>query len=200
MPRCWLFVTVMCTFLLSYGLAAQQQQSPESTSRTIPGAAEEKEPPPNNAVKGPTSADQQFMKQAAIGDAAEIQLGQMAQQKSQNPKVKAFGERMIKDHSQADDRLKGIAQEQHVSLPTELDPQHQAIKGELSKKSGPRFDRDYIRFMVQEHTKTIAKFKQEMQSTGDPTLKQYVQTTLPVLQSHLSEAKQIESELKNGSP
>lgn len=169
------------------------QKPHESKSKTQPGSAEEKQTAPNNPVKGPDTADQQFMKQAAIGDAAEIQLGQMAQGKASDPKVKSFGERMVKDHSQADDQLKGIAHDQHVGLPTELDPQHKAIKSELSKKSGTEFDKDYIRIMVQEHQKTINKFKHEIATTHDPTLKQFAQGTLPVLQSHLSEAQQIQA-------
>src|SRR5579884_2168649 len=98
-------------------------------------------PTSNNPVKGPSQMDQKFMQQAAIGDAAEIQLGQMAQEKASNPKVKQFGERMVNDHSKADDQLKGIAQSQHVGLPTELDAQHQAMKSELSKKTGAQFDK-----------------------------------------------------------
>lgn len=194
--RCYTGVVVVLLLLSSSMLA---QKSKESKSKTQPGAAEEKPPAPNNPVKGPDGADQQFMKQAAIGNAAEIQLGQMAQGKASNPKVKSFGERLVKDHSQADDQLKGIAQDQHVGLPTELDPPHKAIKSALSKKAGSEFDKDYIRIMVQEHQKTIAKFKHEIATTHDPTLKQFAQGTLPVLQSHLSEAQQIQSEMKKGS-
>lgn len=194
--RCCAGIVVSLLFLSSSIFA---QQTHESKSKTQPGVAEEKQPAPNNPVKGPDTADQQFMKEAAIGNAAEIQLGQLAQAKSTNPQVKSFGERMVKDHSKADDQLKGIAQEQHVGLPTELDPQHKAIKSELSTKSGTEFDQDYIRIMVQEHQKTIDKFKHEIATTHDPTLKQFVQGTLPILKSHLSEAQQIQAEMKKRS-
>ncbi len=170
----------------------------ERPSRTIPGVNSNTEKPTsNNPVKGPDDADQAFLKHAAIGDAAEIQLGQMAQQKGANAQVKQFGERMVKVHSQADDQLKGIAESQHIALPTELDPQHQNAKAALSKKSGSQFDQDYLRIMVRDHQKTLQMFKHEAESSHDPTLKQFAQQSLPILESHLSQAQQIESQLKH---
>jgi putative membrane protein len=149
------------------------------------------------AVKAPDETDKAFMKQAAIGDAAEIELGQMAQAKATDPKVKQFGERMVKDHSQADDQLKGIAQSQHVSLPTELDPPHKSAKAMLSKKAGAQFDEAYMRLMVQDHTKTVNKFKREAAASHDPTVKRFAQQSLPILESHLQEARQVQGQLKS---
>ncbi len=122
----------------------------------------------------------------------------MAQQKASDPRVKAFGERMVKDHSKADDQLKGVAQSQHVPLPTELDAAHKSIKSALSKKTGAEFDKDYVHEMVQDHIKTVNKFKHEAQTTHDPTLKQFAQGTLPVLQSHLQEAQQLNKQINGG--
>lgn len=156
-------------------------------------------PQNSNAVKAPDETDKAFIKQAAIGDAAEIQLGQMAQEKATNPKVKQFGARMIKDHSQADDQLKGIAQSRHVSLPTELDAPHKAAKSQLEKQTGAQFDQAYMRLMVQDHTKTVNKFKREAGTSHDPTVKNFAQQSLPVLESHLQEARQIQAQLKSGS-
>jgi putative membrane protein len=191
--RWWGCCTLLC--LATSPIAMLAQQPANSKSRTIPGVAAPPEPAPNNPVKGPGTMDQKFMKNAAIGDAAEIQLGQMAQAKATDPQVKSFGERMVKDHSKADDQLQSIAQEQHVGLPTELDAEHKAAKSRLSEKTGSEFDKDYIRLMVQEHQRTIDKFKREAESSNDPTIKQFAQSSLPMLQSHLQEAQQIESSL-----
>jgi len=188
-PACFAIVALMLP-TLAYG-----QSAPTSKSRTLPGMAAQSEPTPNNPVKGPDTADQQFMKQAAIGDMAEIQLGQMAQAKATDPKVKSFGERMVKDHSTADDLLKNLAQQQHVSVTADLDPQHKNEQSMLSNKSGSEFDKDYIRLMVHNHQKTIQKFKHEAASSTDPTLKAFARNTLPTLQSHLQEAQKIQSEL-----
>lgn len=190
-------------FLLLFGFAlasaaaaaAQAQAAPEQDKhpeRTITSR-----PSTSNPTKAVDETDRKFMQEAAIGNEAEIQLGQMAQQKSSNPAVKAFGERMIKDHSNADDKLKNVAASQHISLPTNLDPEHQDAAARLSKLSGKEFDQAYMQLMVQEHTKDVDKFKTEASAAHDDTVKQFAAATLPVLESHLNEAQQIAQQLKS---
>ncbi len=181
------------------GQPNSQQQPAKTPDKTVPGPNTSSEKPSsNNPTNRPDGADKAFLKKAAIGDTAEVQLGQMAEQKASDLKVKAFGQRMVKDHSQNDDLLKSLAQEQHIALPTELDPEHQNAKDALSKKSGSQFDQDYMRLMLHEHQKTVAMFKHEAQTSQDQTVKTFAQQSLPTLESHLQEAQQIESQLKAG--
>lgn len=172
--------------------AQNQQREPygKTPDRTITA-----HPSANNPTKGVDETDQKFMKEAAIGDEAEIQLGQMAQEKGSSAAVKSFGQRMMKDHSDASDKLKNIAQSQHISLPVELDPEHKEAAARLSRLSGPQFDQAYMLLMVQEHTKDVNKFQQEAANAHDETVKQFATATLPVLQSHLNEAQQIQQQL-----
>ena len=156
-------------------------------------------PQSDNAVKYPGQTDKAFLKQAAVGGAAEIQLGQMAKKKASNPQVKQFGARMVKDHSKNADLLTQVAQTQHVSLPTRLTPKYQDAKAQLSREAGPQFDNAYMKMMVQDHMKTVAKYKKEAATSHDPTVKKYAQESLPVLESHLQEARQIASQLKKGA-
>ncbi len=186
----------LAVILVSFAVSGWAQKPSNSKSRTIPGVASSPESNSNHPVKGPDDKDQVFIKDAAISDAAEIGLGQMAQQNAANPKVKAFGQRMVEDHSRNDDLLKGIAQQQHVALPTELDAKHKAEKERLSKQTGAQFDNSYTRLMVQAHKQAIQKFTHEMETTRDATVKDFAKSALPVLQSHLKEAESIQSELK----
>jgi putative membrane protein len=172
-------------------VVAQQQYPHGQGERTITA-----NPSANNPVKAIDETDKNFMKEAALGDEAEIQLGQMAQQKASDPAVKSFGERMVKDHSTNDDQLKNIAKSQHIALPTELDPQQKEAAARLSRLSGPKFDQAYMLFMVQEHTKDVTKFQTEANDAHDQTIKQFAASSLPVLQSHLQEAQQVEQKIK----
>ncbi len=188
-----LFVELALITATEFPVYAQNQQrqvygkQPERTITANPSG--------NNPKKGVDETDQTFMKDAAMGDEAEIQLGQMAQKKASSPAVKSFGERMLKDHSDADTKLKSIAESQHISLPVELDPEHKDTAESLSKLSGPQFDQAYMLLMVQEHTKDVNKFQQEATNAHDNTVKQFATATVPVLQSHLNEAQQIERQL-----
>ncbi len=144
----------------------------------------------NNSTSGKLSAsDQKFMKEAAQGGQAEVELGQLAQQKAESPDVKAFGERMVNDHAKANDQLKQVASEKGVTLPDQADAQDNAEKARLEKMSGAQFDKAYMNYMVADHKKDVADFKKEAAHANDPDLKNFAQTTLPTLESHLQQAE-----------
>ena len=193
---------VICFCLFSVCLAtAQQQQEAQGKKhqedKTKPDRTITANPEGDHPVKGVGQADKKFIKEAAIGDMGEVELGQLAQQKAKDPDVKGFGERMVKDHSQNDDQLKNLAQTQDVSLPATLSQKLQSEKSQLSKLSGAKFDQAYMVFMVSEHTKDVNKFKKEAQDAHDPAVKQYAQASLPVLESHLKQAQQVEKKVRN---
>src|SRR5690242_13165020 len=117
------------------------------------------------ATAGAQSAgDQAFVSKLAGVGMAEVELGTLAKDKASSREVKAFGQRMIDDHSKAVAELKGIAQRKHFAWPAALPPDAVALKDKLSKLSGPAFDRTYIDEMVKGHTAVLAEVKQEAQT------------------------------------
>lgn len=140
--------------------------------------------------------DKMFLKKAAQGGIEEVELGQMVQEKAQSQEVKDFAKRMVDDHTKANDELKSLAQQKGYTLPTEMGPTGKAIKAKLEKLSGEQLDRAYMRDMVQDHTKDVAEFKQEAKMAKDSDVKQFAEKTLPVLESHLQEAKKVNSSEK----
>jgi putative membrane protein len=181
--------------LSAFGLAfAQDQNYPNHNQQ--PDRTLQANPNSTPHEKGIGDTDKTFIHQAAIGDRFEIEMGQIAERKASSPAVKSFAGRMIKDHSANDDKLKNIAESQHISLPAELDPQHNNQKENLSKLSGAKFDQEYMLLMVQDHQKTVSEFEREAAHAEDPTVKNYAAASLPVLESHLNEAKQVENKVK----
>src|SRR5512132_3270594 len=63
--------------------------------------------------------DQMFVKKAAEGGMAEVDLGNVAKQNGSNDAVKQFGDRMVTDHGKANDELKSLAQQKSWTLPSE---------------------------------------------------------------------------------
>lgn len=51
---------------------------------------------------------QQFVRKAATGGLAEVQLGQMALQRAASPEVKQFAQQMVDDHTKANNELRQI--------------------------------------------------------------------------------------------
>ncbi|HTJ86170.1 MAG TPA: DUF4142 domain-containing protein [Terriglobales bacterium] len=142
-------------------------------------------------AKHMTASERMFIRKAAEGGKAEVELGKLAQEKAASPEVKQFGERMVNDHSKANDQLKEVAQKEGVTLPTKLDAKDAATKARLEKLSGEAFDRAYMKDMVADHTKDVREFKNEAKNGKDPDVKNFAAQTAPTLEDHLKEAKNI---------
>src|SRR5258708_4755910 len=90
---------------------------------------------------GVTEATASFMTGVADVSMAEVKLGQLAQDKGSNARIKAFGQMMVNDHSKANDELKALAAKKNVTLPAKIGEDHQKKYDDLSKNSGKDFDK-----------------------------------------------------------
>jgi putative membrane protein len=136
-------------------------------------------------------SDRTFIKKAAEGGLAEVELGKLATEKAASPEVKQFGQRMVEDHSKANEQLKQVASEKGVAVPEKLSPKDAATKARLEKLSGKAFDRAYMHDMVVDHTKDVSEFRMEAKNAKDPDVKNFASQTLPVIEDHLKQAKSI---------
>jgi putative membrane protein len=137
--------------------------------------------------------DASFYKKAAEGGIAEVQMGQLAQDKSPTQSVKDFGAMMVKDHSAANDKLKAIADGKGIKLPTSPSVTQMASKTKLEVLTGNTFDKSYIKGMIQDHQEDIKEFKKEASSGQDPDAKAFAAATLPTLKAHLKKIQEIAS-------
>jgi len=142
-----------------------------------------------SGTQGRQSGDQHFVMEAARGGLAEVELGQLASQKAQSDQVKQFAQRMVQDHSKANDELKTIAQQKNITLPTDLESKDKSLRDRLQKLSGAEFDRAYMQAMLTDHRKDVNDFRKESQSGKDPEVKSFAAKTLPTLEEHLQLAQ-----------
>lgn len=148
------------------------------------------------ATAGAQSAgDQAFVTKLAGVAMAEVELGTLAKDKASSREVKAFGQRMIDDHTKAGNELKGIAQRKNFAWPAALPPDAVALKDKLSKLSGPAFDRAYIDEMVKGHTEVLAVVQKEAQSGSDPDVKAWAVKASSSVRAHLTHAQDQQREL-----
>ncbi len=177
------------------GSTQSSAQPPAKPQTTKPETSKPSTQEPSTTASGLSAADQAFVKEAAIGGMAEVELGKLAASKASNPDVKQFGQRMVDDHGKASEELKSWAAQKKVNLPTELDAKHKAEHAKLEKLSGDAFDRAYMASMVADHNKDVAEFQREAKSAKDPDLKAWVSKTLPTLQDHQKSAKEISAKV-----
>jgi|SRR5215471_18356742 len=140
---------------------------------------------------GMGDTDSTFVKKAAQGGLAEVELGQLAAQKASSEEVKRFGQRMVDDHTRANEELKQVAAQKNIDVPQQLDAKDKATKARLEKLSGEQFDRAYMKNMLKDHQKDVAEFERMSKMAKDPAIKNFAEQTLPTLKDHLKEAEKI---------
>lgn len=141
------------------------------------------------ALADTNGADRQFADEAYSINKGEIELGQMARQKGTAPEVKAFGERMVQDHTNGLRDLETAAREAGVALPHALQPSEAQLEAELTGLSAKAFDDAYMKHMVAGHGLAITVFKDEIANGASPSLRAYAKKTLPMLESHENNAR-----------
>lgn len=143
----------------------------------------------SNGSHQANSATQEFVTKAAIGGMFEIQSSQIALQKSQDHDIRTFAQKVIDDHTKADDKLKSLAKGEN--LPSTLDNEHLQLLTKLRGESGSQFLDDFKQAQVSAHQEAIDLFQSYAQSGTDQPIKQFAQQTLPTLKQHLQMAQEI---------
>jgi putative membrane protein len=139
----------------------------------------------------PSPVDRMFVSKAMQGSMAEVQLGQLTLQKSSNPQVKEFAQRMIDDHSKLNDQMKPVAQQLGVTVPNEVSKGDRKIIAKLQALSGPAYDQAYIKDMVKDHKQDLNEFQMEASSGQDQTVRDAANQGSKVIAQHLQMAQQL---------
>jgi putative membrane protein len=196
MPNRLIVPAAAAVLLFAGSAVAQQQQTmpapstPQQMQRAVPMQQQ-----PSQAGQRLSSRDRDFVREAALGGMAEVELGRLAQQNAGNPQVKEFGARMVHDHSMANNQLSRIANAQGARMPQQLSRKYQETRDRLSRLHGAAFDRAYMRNMVNDHNEDIQLFRRQARTGQNQSLRQFAQQTLPVLDQHDRMAYEIDRSL-----
>ncbi len=141
--------------------------------------------------------DKKFLKEVAQGGMTEVKLGKLASEKASSADVKQFAQKMVDDHTKANDQLKEVASKENVVIPDSLDAKHQSRIDKLSKLSGPAFDKAYVKDQLKDHQSDVKDFSAEAQNGADPNVRAFASSTLPTLQQHLELVKNLNKKGSN---
>ena len=110
------------------------------------------------AVSLPAAAadsDAEFVKKAASAGMMEVALGKHAQTHGEHPDVRAFGKRMVDDHTKAARELEQVAMGEGIAVPKAMSEHDREETDELVAKRGAEFDDDYMDDMVDGHEEVM---------------------------------------------
>ena len=166
--------------------APEPYPPPADTARTRPAN------PPRPSESADTaqaaaspSADSAFITKAAEAGAKEVAVAKIGTNKASSADVKAFAQRLDKDHSALNSELTALAKAKNVDL-TARAPEPPA---DLASAEGAAFDRAFVALMVKEHEAAISLFEGESRDGRDAEVKEWAAKQLPALRAHLAAAK-----------
>ncbi len=162
------------------------QQQPSTTAMQDSGS--------NANEAGQTMKDKMFLRNAAEGGMAEVKLGQLATEKAGSDDVKAFGQKMVDDHTALNNEMAPIADSMGVRTPKNLSKKDQDLYDQLNGLSGTEFDNAYLTAMVKDHRKDLRDFRMEASSTQDANLKAAVEKGQNVIHEHLMMVEKLAKE------
>ncbi len=119
----------------------------------------------------PLKSDQDFVNTAIAGGIAEVRESRLALERSQNPAIRAFAQKMIEDHSAANTKLAAVAKQEKLTYPTDVTADESSEYRTLTALSGRDFDRAYVADQLAAHQATVALLQAEMGNSSDQQLK-----------------------------
>src|SRR5690349_21078964 len=153
-------------------------------------------------VSAQTPNDAQIASIVVTANQVDIDAGKLAESRSQNADVKAFGELMVKDHTGVNKAATDLVTKLKVT-PEDNDTS-KALKagGEknlahLKTLKGAAFDKAYIDHEVTYHQQVLdALDKTLIPNAQNAELKALLVKTRPAFVAHLEHAKQLQSKLE----
>ncbi|MBB3228555.1 putative membrane protein [Luteibacter sp. Sphag1AF] len=144
------------------------------------------------AMSETSGTDEGFVRNASAAGAAEIALGKLAAAQGHSDAVKSFGQRMVTDHTAANEELKhAVAGQRGYQIADAPKPEDAQFADELSRLSGKEFDARFAQKMVADHKEAIAIFETESSKGKNPELKAFAAKTLPTLREHAAMAHKL---------
>ena len=156
--------------------------------------------PPALFTLSPINSDANIVALLHASNQAEIQAGQLAQQRATNPAVRSFAQMMVTEHTALDQQGSSIASQHGITAALPDNNLPQAQQGEstalTAAGNGAAFDRAYIAQQVEVHARTLALVDASIARAQQSALKTMLESQVrPKVAQHLQQALTIQSQL-----
>lgn len=146
--------------------------------------------------------DDEIMAVVAVANVNEINAGKLAVSNAYKDKVKAFADKMVKDHRAMDQQMGKLAVKLKLNpTPSDTSDSLKASGSEAMENlkiapKGPIFDKEYMASQVTAHEKVLQIFNEQLiPSASNQELKALLQKSARDIASHLEQARQLHEEI-----
>lgn len=132
----------------------------------------------------------EYVMAAGASDLYEITSSQVLLEMTQDPKLRAFAQMMITDHTKSTADVKAAAARSRVkAMPPKLNPLQQELVAELRAEQGTARDAAYVAQQKASHGQALNVQKAYAMDGTAPALKAAAATIVPVVEHHIMELK-----------
>ena len=179
-------VLTLCAMIASAQDRAQDRKEPPPPLGTASFT------PPEANTKPQPLTPENFVVRAAVTNMAEIELSQLALERSADSAIRKFATQLVKDHQAAQAKLKSIAAAAKIALPGAVDDEHRMQKEKLAELVGADFDKQYVTLMHSGHERAQKLLEGASKSVDlDASLQGYASQTLATVKTHAAEAAKL---------
>lgn len=150
---------------------------------------------PQGGAAALSDSDQKFLEKAVEGSLMEIGAARHVQEVGMNAEVKSFASQLYADHTKAHQELQQLASSKGITLPTQMGHKDDDLK-DMTKLAGSKLDKEYAKEMVEDHEKDVKEFRTAAKDVQDPELRLWAQKRVPILEGHLTKAKELKTKIK----
>jgi putative membrane protein len=140
---------------------------------------------------GRPMTDEEFVTKAASGGMFEVESSKAAKNGAASAEVKKFADKMIADHTKANQELLDLAKKANLTVPTKMTDDHQKLLDRVKGARGQEFDPAYLDAQVKAHTEAVALFENASKGLKNADLKAFAEKTLPALKDHLAHVQKM---------
>lgn len=130
-----------------------------------------------------------FLRNIAEQQLFDVSVGELAAQRARDRRIKELATLVAEDHKTVSRQLEQLAYREGVTLSPELRPDDQRMLEHLSQLYGDAFDREYVKYLLQNHEKAVKALEQEVPMLQDGPIKHWMISTIPLLESHRISAR-----------
>ncbi|BBK35951.1 hypothetical protein STAQ_10290 [Allostella sp. ATCC 35155] len=141
----------------------------------------------------PRDAAEEFARKATIGNMFEIETSRLALERSRNPDIRAFAQRVTADHGRLAAQMLQTMQPPNrgVATPDALDEAHARKLATLREAEDDRFDRLYLQMQVEAHEQAVALHGAYAEDGEHVGLRSLAATAKPIVEEHLRRVREL---------
>jgi len=140
----------------------------------------------NQGVGTVSAADRDFVTKVRLAGLWEIPAGDMAQQKSKDPRIQEIGRNIATQHVALDELTRNAAKKLGIALPNKPNSDQQSWLAEMRDAEGADFDQVYIDRLRAAHGKIFPAIATIRTSTRNDTVRRLAQQANQFVMTHLT--------------